>query len=422
MKENKVIAKKIISAALAAMTVVSSLGIQSFALADIYTAEDPEDDVISWVIIGDDDVKPDVSAYSGIVMGDDGFKPDISAGSGYGYQTNATYTVNSSDGVNVRTGAGTSYSRVGAARNGISFTVSKVDGAWGYTGSIQCTNGYQSGWVCLDYCTLTSSSSGSPSSTSSSSSSSSSTEAKYKVNSSNGVSVRTGAGTGYSRVGAASNGITFTVSKTSGSWGYTGAIQCTNGWQSGWVCLDYCTYLSGSTSSSQNTSSSSDSSVYLNIPSYKQSDSRWGSTKMPGSNYTISSVGCTLTSLSMVYSYNHNKTVYPNELMNSLKFTTYGAVYWQGVYDLGFTRESFNESAINQSIMSKIYDKLKSGKPVIIGCNNSSGDEHWVVITGYSGNTSNFSASGFTINDPGPNRSTLQDLLNYVNRVKYIVY
>lgn len=74
----------------------------------------------------------------------------------------------------------------------------------------------------------------------------------YKVATSSGINVRTGAGTGYSIAGAASNGISFTVSKISSNWGYTSSIKCTNGVRSGWVCLDYCT-KTGSSSSSRAT-------------------------------------------------------------------------------------------------------------------------------------------------------------------------
>ncbi len=74
----------------------------------------------------------------------------------------------------------------------------------------------------------------------------------YRVNTSSGVNVRTGAGTGYSKVGAATNGTSFNVSQTSGSWGYTSSIKCTNGTRSGWVCLDYCQKVN-SGGSSRNT-------------------------------------------------------------------------------------------------------------------------------------------------------------------------
>ncbi len=62
------------------------------------------------------------------------------------------YTVGSNSGSNVRKGAGTGYSVVGAASKGIKFYVSKVNGSWGYTDSIKCTNGYRSGWISLQYC------------------------------------------------------------------------------------------------------------------------------------------------------------------------------------------------------------------------------------------------------------------------------
>ena len=74
-----------------------------------------------------------------------------------------TYKVNTSSGVNVRNGAGSSYTLVGAAVNGTQFKVSKISGTWGYTSSIKCTNGTQAGWVSLDYCSLVSSGSSSSS-------------------------------------------------------------------------------------------------------------------------------------------------------------------------------------------------------------------------------------------------------------------
>lgn len=75
----------------------------------------------------------------------------------------------------------------------------------------------------------------------------------YVIAASNGSNVRSGAGTGYSRVGAASKGVTFYVSRVNGSWGYTSSIKCTNGTKSGWVCLDYCTYKGSSNNSSRAT-------------------------------------------------------------------------------------------------------------------------------------------------------------------------
>lgn len=68
--------------------------------------------------------------------------------------TTGTYRPSASEGLNIRSGASTSYSVVGAIAYGTSFTVTKVDGNWGYT-----TSGGKSGWVCLDYATYVSTSS-----------------------------------------------------------------------------------------------------------------------------------------------------------------------------------------------------------------------------------------------------------------------
>ena len=65
--------------------------------------------------------------------------------------SNGIYTVNERNGINVRSGAGTNYSVVGAAANGTKFQVTRISGDWGYTSSIKC-NGNKSGWVCLTYC------------------------------------------------------------------------------------------------------------------------------------------------------------------------------------------------------------------------------------------------------------------------------
>lgn len=83
----------------------------------------------------------------------------------------------------------------------------------------------------------------------------------YKVNTKSGVNVRKGAGTNYGKSGAATNGTSFTVSKISGSWGYTNSIKCTNGTKSGWVCLDYAKIINSSTASNQSNSNVSSSYV-----------------------------------------------------------------------------------------------------------------------------------------------------------------
>ncbi len=63
------------------------------------------------------------------------------------------YETNVDDYLNMRSGAGTSYSAIGAIPDGVKLIVTKTDGNWGYTSY----NGTK-GWVCLDYCIYLSSS------------------------------------------------------------------------------------------------------------------------------------------------------------------------------------------------------------------------------------------------------------------------
>lgn len=60
--------------------------------------------------------------------------------------TTGTYKPSDSIGLNIRSGASTSYAVVGTIAYGTSFTVTKVNGNWGYT-----TSSGKSGWACLDY-------------------------------------------------------------------------------------------------------------------------------------------------------------------------------------------------------------------------------------------------------------------------------
>lgn len=58
----------------------------------------------------------------------------------------------------------------------------------------------------------------------------------YTVNTSSGLNVRTGPGTGYSKVTAYTNGTLLAIDKISDGWGHCSA---------GWVCLQYCKYQYG---------------------------------------------------------------------------------------------------------------------------------------------------------------------------------
>ena len=109
-------------------------------------------------------------------------------------------------------------------------------------------------------------------------------------------------------------------------------------------------------------------------------------------------------------------------MLSKLTFTG-NNVNWASVTKLGYTYTSEYNTSITNAIMKTIYTQLKNGKPVIIG-GKSGSNQHWVVITGYTGSsTTTFSAANFTINDPSStSRTTLQAFLNYRPTVLRLIY
>lgn len=160
------------------------------------------------------------------------------------------YKVNTRSGVNVRSGAGTSYKVKGSATNGTSFTVVEVNGNWGKTNSINCTNGYQSGWVCLSYCSYVSSGS--------SGSSSSSKTGKGVVYNCSYLNVRKKATTSSNIITSLKCGTEVNILYTSGNWGYDTS-------HGGFVSLKYINFNSsgGGSGSSNNTVNSSNNYVTI---------------------------------------------------------------------------------------------------------------------------------------------------------------
>ena len=138
----------------------------------------------------------------------------------------ATGVVKANTNLNVRSGAGTGYTKVGTVSGGTTLSIYErviVNGMeWGRIGPNQ--------WVCLAYVTLNTSST-----TPSTPSIPSATTGTGTVISSTNLNIRTGPGAGYTRVGSLTPGSTITVYEvtTSGSqqWGRIGTNQ--------WVCMTY---------------------------------------------------------------------------------------------------------------------------------------------------------------------------------------
>ena len=195
------------------------------------------------------------------------------------------------------------------------------------------------------------------------------------------------------------------------------------GWVPYWDCLEKPkpTPAQGATAG-MNAAISSQIKVALNVGSLKQKDSRWKNVYV--GTKTIGSIGCTITSLTMKYNY-HNKTnITPADMKNKLKFNN-NSIYWSSVNKLGYTTDMPpNRPKLDNTWMKKIYQQLKKGKPVIVGAYKAKDNQHWVVVTGYNGNSNtNFSAINFTINDPDYPHTNLQQFINvYPYGLRGIIY
>lgn len=218
------------------------------------------------------------------------------------------------------------------------------------------------------------------------------TPAAVATRSSN-LNVRTGPGTSYAVRAQLAKGET--VLRFSSQNGWSRILY--HGTQIGYVSD---TYLSGG-------------GAVLSVPDFKQMDSRWANVKLGSSGKTISQIGCATTAIAMMESYRTGATIYPDAMAKRLTYTSTGSVYWPS---------HFTAVTNGTNYLSRIAGLLAEGKPVLLGAKNSTGKQHWVVITGYNGE--GLSPLNFTINDPGStSRTNLSLFLNlYPNFYKYFHY
>lgn len=208
------------------------------------------------------------------------------------------------------------------------------------------------------------------------------------------LNVRSGPGTDYSRVGTLDKGETVLLLKSDGAW----SRVLYGGTKTGYVSGKYLSGYYGA--------------VSLGVPDYKQADSRWAETMIGTTGKTIAQIGCATTAIAMMESYRMGNTLRPDAMAKQLRYTDSGNVYWPEHY-----------RTVTAFSLSAIYEKLKQGKPVLLGSRDSYGAQHWVVVTGYKGG-STLTAAGFTINDPGTKyRNNLQQFLDvFPNFYKYFYY
>ncbi len=227
--------------------------------------------------------------------------------------TSTTGTIKVNDTLNVRSGAGTSYSVIGSLKNGATVEIVETSGSW-Y--KIKYGSGY--GYVSKDYVTVSSSNNNSSSNNTTTTPSTSTTTGIIKVN--NALNVRSGAGTSYSVIGSLKNGATVEIVETSGSW-YK--IKYGSGY--GYVSKDYVTVSSSSNNSSSNSGSSNSGSSNNTITT--PSTSTTGTIKVNDTLNVRSGAG---TSYSVIGSLKNGATIEIVETVNSwykIKFNNgYGYV------------------------------------------------------------------------------------------------
>lgn len=119
-----------------------------------------------------------------------------------------TVKVDTPSGLNIRAGAGTDYTILGAYPNGTILNIYEINSNWGRT---------EDGWVCLDYTTNIGGGSDYP-------------LGLYQVDTPSGLNVRTSPVDG-NIIKAYPNGTRFDTYEIQNNWART---------PSGWVCLDYC--------------------------------------------------------------------------------------------------------------------------------------------------------------------------------------
>lgn len=218
-----------------------------------------------------------------------------------------------------------------------------------------------------------------------------------KVNTNSGsLNVRSGAGTGYAKVGSVAKGEVVVVLSTSNGW----SRILYHGTKTGYVSAQYL--------------SNGYPAIALWVRDMKQMDSRWADVTVGTSGKPMSQIGCATTAIAMVEAHRTGVTVYPDVMMTRLKYTPSGSVYWP---------EHYTTVTDVSHYLSSVYSLLQRGKPILFGATNRYGSQHWVVITGFTGGN-NLTASAFTIRDPGSySRTNLQQFLNeYPNIYKYFYY
>ncbi|MGB8957055.1 MAG: hypothetical protein WCC10_16920 [Tumebacillaceae bacterium] len=162
--------------------------------------------------------------------------------------------------------------------------------------------------------------------------------------------------------------------------------------------------------------------AWINLNTYKQSDSRWGSDIMAGS-ITIASEGCVITSIANGLSGNAlgfpstGEIITPKNLNSWLKanggYNSSAALYWDKIVQINPNRITFNGRYYNHADLSNstLKSYLDAGNKLILA--NVANGAHWVALSTHN------TVDSYVVSDPAtPGRSSY----NYSEFVGYAVY
>ena len=171
--------------------------------------------------------------------------------------------------------------------------------------------------------------------------------------------------------------------------------------------------------SDQNPAPTSTKSAFeLSVPDYLQKDPSWVNASLGGE--TIGKYGCLVTAMAMLHSYTAGVCT-PVDMTAMLTFTQDGSLKcWDDITALGYTVESYS-TPVTTEILESIYQHLCEGKPVVLGSVGSW--QHYVIVTGYTGDGTQLTAEDLLIHDPGyPDRTTLAQHLARFGTLYKLIY
>ncbi len=274
--------------------------------------------------------------------------------------------------LNVRSGAGTTYARIGGLTKGMTFQVYEEKDGWL---KIKYNSDY--GWISKAY---TDYKTPEPTVTTPAFS-----PYQVQITATSGLRVRDVPGNGENPAsgsniyGTLSYGDVVTVLDEKNGW-----FKIEYQGKEGWICGTYVTkYDPGSSTGGSAVSTDG-------VPLYAQGDSRWGGDYMGSSGKTIKQIGCAMTSTTMALNKTAGKSFTPKDMNNYLNknggYTSGGAIYW------GTAAKYVSKSYTAKSYTKANVDgELNAGRPVVVSVKS---EGHWVCVAGRK------SDGSYIIHDP----------------------